>query len=64
MANAYVEELRKLAASLTLSEAQQRREFFESQLKQVRVKLDAAQAALQAAGSLAVPSRSSPRRRR
>jgi uncharacterized protein involved in exopolysaccharide biosynthesis len=50
IANAYVEELRKLAASLTLSEAQQRREFFESQLKQVRVKLDAAQAALQGSG--------------
>ena len=50
MANVYVEELRKLAASLTLSEAQQRREFFESQLKQVRVKLDAAQAALQGSG--------------
>lgn len=50
MANAYVEELRKLTAGLTLTEAQQRRAFFETQLKQVRTKLDAAQAALQGSG--------------
>lgn len=50
MANAYVEEVRKLTAGLTLTEAQQRRAFFETQLKQVRAKLDAAQAALQGSG--------------
>ena len=50
MANAYVEEVRKLTAGLTLTEAQQRRAFFEGQLKQVRTKLDAAQAALQGSG--------------
>lgn len=50
MANAYVEELRKLTAGLTLTEAQQRRAFFEGQLKQVRAKLDAAQMALQGSG--------------
>nr|WP_255355286.1 Wzz/FepE/Etk N-terminal domain-containing protein [Pelomonas sp. Root1217] len=50
MANAYVEELRKLTSRLTLTEAQQRRAFFEGQLKQVRAKLDAAQAALQGSG--------------
>lgn len=50
MANAYVEELRKLTAGLTLTEAQQRRVFFEAQLKQVRTKLDTAQAALQGSG--------------
>jgi uncharacterized protein involved in exopolysaccharide biosynthesis len=32
LANAYVEELKHLVAGLTLTEAQQRREFFESQL--------------------------------
>ncbi|MFG6468721.1 Wzz/FepE/Etk N-terminal domain-containing protein [Roseateles sp. BYS87W] len=50
MANAYVEEVRKLTAGLTLTEAQQRRAFFEGQLKQVRAKLDSAQAALQGTG--------------
>ncbi len=50
MATAYVEELRKLTAGLTLTEAQQRRAFFEGQLKQVRSKLDAAQAAMQGSG--------------
>jgi uncharacterized protein involved in exopolysaccharide biosynthesis len=50
MANAYVDELRKLTSTLTLTEAQQRRAFFEGQLKQVRAKLDAAQAALQGSG--------------
>lgn len=50
MAAAYVEELRKLTAGLTLTEAQQRRTFFEAQLQQVRNKLDAAQAALQGSG--------------
>lgn len=50
MAAAYVDELRKLTAGLTLTEAKRRRVFFESQLKQVRDKLDAAQAALQGSG--------------
>lgn len=50
MANAYVAELRKLTASLTLTEAQQRRVFFEGQLGQVRDKLNAAQLALQGSG--------------
>lgn len=50
MANAYVDQVRKLTASLTLTEAQQRRVFFEDQLKQVRAKLDAAQSALQSSG--------------
>lgn len=50
MAAAYVDELRALTASLTLTEAQQRRTFFEDQLKQVRTKLEAAQAALQGSG--------------
>jgi uncharacterized protein involved in exopolysaccharide biosynthesis len=50
MASAYVEELRKLTAGLALTEAQQRRVFFEGQLKAARERLDAAQTALQASG--------------
>ena len=61
MANAYVEELRKLTASLTLTEAQQRRAFFETQLQQVRAKLDAAQAALQGSGVSAETLKAEPK---
>ncbi len=61
MANAYVEELRKLTAGLTLTEAQQRRAFFEGQLKQVRTKLDAAQAVLQGVGVSAETLKAEPK---
>lgn len=61
IANAYVEELRKLTAGLTLTEAQQRRAFFEGQLKQVRSKLDAAQAALQGSGVSAETIKAEPK---
>lgn len=61
MANAYVEELRKLTATLTLTEAQQRRAFFETQLSQVRAKLDAAQAALQGSGVSAETLKAEPK---
>jgi uncharacterized protein involved in exopolysaccharide biosynthesis len=50
MANAYVEELRRMTSVLAVSEAQQRRVFFEAQLKETRDKLVAAQQALQASG--------------
>jgi uncharacterized protein involved in exopolysaccharide biosynthesis len=50
MANRYVEELRILTGRLALTEAQQRRALFESQLKQARDKLTEAQLALQASG--------------
>jgi uncharacterized protein involved in exopolysaccharide biosynthesis len=50
MAMAYVEEVRALTANLALTEAQQRRVFFEKQLKQVRDKLTQAQQALAATG--------------
>lgn len=50
MANAHVEELRRISSGLALSEAQQRRVFFESQLKQTRDRLTSAQQALQASG--------------
>jgi uncharacterized protein involved in exopolysaccharide biosynthesis len=50
VANAYVEELRRLTSALAITEAQQRRAFFEKQLAQTKDKLAAAQRALQAAG--------------
>ena len=50
MANRYVEELRRLSSQLVLTEAQQRRGFFESQLKDTRGRLTAAQLALQSSG--------------
>lgn len=50
MATAFVEELRTLTATLALTEAQQRRAFFEKQLQQVKDKLTQAQQALAATG--------------
>jgi uncharacterized protein involved in exopolysaccharide biosynthesis len=50
IANRYVEELRLLTGKLALTEAQQRRMFFESQLAQTRDRLARAQQALQASG--------------
>jgi uncharacterized protein involved in exopolysaccharide biosynthesis len=50
MANRYVDELRRLTARLALTEAQQRRQFFEQQMAQTRDKLTAAQQALLASG--------------
>jgi uncharacterized protein involved in exopolysaccharide biosynthesis len=50
MANAYVEELRRLTSVLAVSEAQQRRVFFEKELKDARDQLAKAQEALQATG--------------
>ncbi len=50
IANRYVEELRRLTGSIAITEAQQRRLFFERQLAQTRDKLTVAQQALQASG--------------
>ena len=50
LANAHVEELRRLAANLALTEAQVRRAFFEEQLKQTRDRLTKAQQDLQGSG--------------
>jgi uncharacterized protein involved in exopolysaccharide biosynthesis len=50
MANQYVEELRRMTSVLAVSEAQQRRLFFEREWAQTRDKLTAAQQALQASG--------------
>jgi uncharacterized protein involved in exopolysaccharide biosynthesis len=50
IANQHVEELRRITAQLALTEAQQRRAFFEGQLAQTRDRLSAAQKALQGSG--------------
>jgi uncharacterized protein involved in exopolysaccharide biosynthesis len=50
IANGYVEELGELTKRLALTEAQQRRAFFEKQLQQVRDALTRAQQALAAVG--------------
>ncbi|MDN3920943.1 Wzz/FepE/Etk N-terminal domain-containing protein [Roseateles violae] len=50
IANQYVAELRRLSAELALTEAQQRRVFFENELKRTRAKLTDAQQALQSSG--------------
>lgn len=50
LAQAFVEELGTLSSSLALTEAQQRRRFFEEQVRATRQKLDAAQRILQKTG--------------
>lgn len=50
VANAYVEELRSLMSKLAVTEAQQRRLFFEKQLVQAKDKLTEAEQALKATG--------------
>jgi uncharacterized protein involved in exopolysaccharide biosynthesis len=61
MANAYVEELRRLTSTLAVSEAQQRRMFFEKELKDARDQLERAQQALQASGFNVGALRAEPR---
>ncbi len=50
MANRYVDELRQMTATLAVSEAQQRRMFFERQMNETRTRLTTAQLALQDSG--------------
>ncbi len=50
IANRYVEELRRLTGTLAVTEAQQRRAFFEKHLQQSRDRLTQAQQALEASG--------------
>ena len=50
IANAYVQELRTLLERLSVTEAQQRRVFFEKQLMQTKERLVAAEVALAASG--------------
>jgi uncharacterized protein involved in exopolysaccharide biosynthesis len=61
MANAYVEELRRMTSVLAVSEAQQRRVFFEKELKEARDQLEKAQQALQASGFNVGALRAEPR---
>ena len=50
MANALVEELKRVTSRLAITEAQQRRLFFEKQLLETKTKLTQAQVALQGSG--------------
>lgn len=50
MANQFVSELRHMTANLALTEAQQRRMFFEGEFKKARGKLNEAQQVLQSSG--------------
>jgi uncharacterized protein involved in exopolysaccharide biosynthesis len=50
MANRLVDELRRMTDTIAISDAQQRRKFFEQQLRQTQDKLVQAQQALQASG--------------
>ncbi len=61
MANALVEEMQKLSSTLDISEAQQRRGFFERQLRQARADLAQSQDALAASGFSASTLKSEPK---
>jgi tyrosine-protein kinase Etk/Wzc len=61
IASAYVVELRTLLGTLALTEAQQRRAFFERQLEQTKVKLTAAELALNSIGVSANALKSDPK---
>lgn len=61
LANAHVEELQNLVSQLAITEAQQRRRFFEAQLKQARDNLTKAQVALQGSGFSRGALRAEPR---
>jgi len=60
LANAHVEELQKLLGKLAVTEAQQRRAFFEKQLNQVKDNLVAAERALRATGISGSTLKSNP----
>jgi uncharacterized protein involved in exopolysaccharide biosynthesis len=61
LANRHVDELRRLTSQLALSEAQERRSFFEQQLQQTRDRLTRAQQAVQASGFNPGALRAEPR---
>ncbi len=61
IANAYVFELRSILSRLALTEAQQRRVFFERQLEQTKVKLTAAELALSSIGVSTNTMKSDPK---
>jgi tyrosine-protein kinase Etk/Wzc len=60
LANAYVEELGRLMSRLAVTEAQQRRAFFEGQLTQTKDKLVKAELALKASGINSSALKSNP----
>jgi uncharacterized protein involved in exopolysaccharide biosynthesis len=60
MANAYVQELHKLTGSLAITEAQQRRVFFEKQLQQAQENLKKTELALGQTGAGESLIRSAP----
>jgi uncharacterized protein involved in exopolysaccharide biosynthesis len=60
LANAHVDELQKLLARLAVTEAQQRRAFFEKQLERVKDKFTAAEQDLRATGVSASVLKSNP----
>ena len=60
LANAHVEELRKLLGQLAVTEAQQRRLFFEKQLTQAKDNLALAEVALKATGISSSVLKSNP----
>lgn len=61
LANGYVEELGKLLDRVAVTEAQQRRAFYERQLEKTQEKLNAAQSELQRSGIKEGTLRSEPR---
>jgi uncharacterized protein involved in exopolysaccharide biosynthesis len=61
LANAHVEELQRLLGRLAVTEAQQRRLFFEKQLKQSQNKLTQAEQALRSSGVNASALKSDPK---
>jgi uncharacterized protein involved in exopolysaccharide biosynthesis len=61
IANRYIDELRQLTAVLALTEAQQRRAFFENHLRQSRANLADAQQALEGSGFSAGALRAEPK---
>lgn len=60
LANAYIDELQKLSRSMALTEASQRRRFFERQLQEAKDNLTRAEQALKAGGVSASVLKTSP----
>lgn len=61
IANAYVDELRRMTGTLAVTEAQQRRAFFERHLQQSRDRLAQAQQALESSGFSAGALKAEPK---
>jgi uncharacterized protein involved in exopolysaccharide biosynthesis len=61
MANAYVDELRRMVSTAALTEASQRRQFFQGELRRVQEQLIRAELALKSSGVSAATLRIEPR---